>query len=125
MKFAGGSEGGEIKAKTRYGEIKIEFQDITSLVFGKEIGNITLELQDNSKYSGALLQDEIILKIQESIIKIPVREISRVEIGKEEDSVTTLKSTLKGKIEQPEFEIDTTLGRIKIKKEFIRVISKK
>lgn len=114
----------EVRAKTRYGEVTVKAEDIKGIVFGVDyVGNIIFLLKDRSKLSGKLLQDEIEISSEFGKVKVPVKEIVKIEIGKDVDLIVTRKSTLKGTIEQDEFELETDLGKMKIKKQVILNIS--
>lgn len=122
MEIRGWIKGDVIKAKTRYGNININYGDIASMVFGKDLGSIVIELKDKSKLVGYLVQEEIEFKTDFAQIKIPIKDIVKIEITKDGDTVQTIKSTFKGTVTLSEFELDTKVGKIKISKEHIGFI---
>lgn len=117
-----------LNAKTKYGDLQIKEEDVKGLVFNspkeKTEGSITLKLKDNSRISGKLLQDKIKLNTDFGPLEIPVTDIISVTVGKDEDTIVTKKSsTLKGIIVQEEFEIESQIGKRKIKKDQISGIT--
>lgn len=105
------------KATTRFGQVELKDDDLKAIIFNDPV--MTTVLKDNTKLMGKLLQDEVSMSTNHGKIRIAFRDIKCITIEKDGDSITTKKSVIKGIIEQVEFEFESQIGKIKIKKESI------
>lgn len=116
-----------IKITTRYGPIEVEAKYILFIISNSAEnsapGKIIIHLTDGSRLSGKLKIEEIGLKTDFGDLKVNVKDVIRITFGKMEDTIVTKKSTLKGTITRNEFELDSQIGVIKIKKDSISQIT--
>lgn len=109
-----------LKGKTKHGDISVKTADVKQIQINQTVtkadGNATLELVDGSIISGKLSIETIAVKTDYGELTIPIKNIVRFVPGKEEDTIITGTSSIVGKIQTSEFELDSQIGKLKIKK---------
>lgn len=117
-----------IKAKTKYGDINIQSKDIKYLAISNQPAKtdfvLTALLKDGSMLAGSFLAETLNVSTEYGDLKIPLKSLTSITIGKEEDTIITSSSTIIGKIIDQEFELESQIGNIKLKKSDIEKIVK-
>jgi hypothetical protein len=86
--------------------------------------SFTVSLKDGTAVKVDFLQTEISATAESGDMTFKIKDIISIDIGKDWDTILTVKGKFQAKLKDDEIEFDSTKGKIKIKRDKIKKIVK-